>query len=387
MRRTGGRLGRVAGWVWLGTLCGLLLAHPACDSVPEGSDNGSAVRAVPIYTAPAITMDAARESAPIPTPILVRTLQEATGTPLAASPADLAGTPTVVATVARTESIGAIYTATPSLTSSPEPIQSDARHSFVRAANPSPANTPAAEAAGAVAATAVPTITPIETATPSATRAGAGTQSTASAPTQTQTATRTSTSVPLARVSATHTPTTTSTPALALTPTASNAATPIPVPTQSPPATAIPTSTHTPVPEDCRIKGNINMETGERVYHTPDSPWYGRTEIDTDAGERWFCSEREAMDAGWRAPKSAQVMSTAREAPQSAAGDCEAVVNINTAGAEELETLPGIGEVLAQRIVEHRRLNGPFSSVDELEEVERIGPVTVERIRDCISLE
>ena len=129
------------------------------------------------------------------------------------------------------------------------------------------------------------------------------------------------------------------------------------------------------------------METGERVYHTTDSPWYGRTEIDTGAGERWFCTEREALDAGWRAPNRAQGMPTATEAPQSASGDCEAVVNINTSGAEELEMLPGIGEVLAQRIVEYRRVNGPFSSVDELAEVERIGPATVERIKDCVSLE
>ena len=129
------------------------------------------------------------------------------------------------------------------------------------------------------------------------------------------------------------------------------------------------------------------METGERVYHTPDSPWYGRTEIDTDSGERWFCTEREAVEAGWRAPANGQGLSTATEAPQRGSGDCEAVVNINTAGAEELERLPGIGEVLAQRIVEFRRLNGPFSSVDELKEVERIGPATVERIRECVTLE
>ena len=62
------------------------------------------------------------------------------------------------------------------------------------------------------------------------------------------------------------------------------------------------------------------------------------------------------------------------------------MVNINTAGAEELELLPGIGKVLAQRIVEFRRMNGPFSSVDELDEVERIGPATVERIMECVTL-
>lgn len=51
---------------------------------------------------------------------------------------------------------------------------------------------------------------------------------------------------------------------------------------------------------DCPIKGNITAK-GEKVYHTPDSPWYDRTSIDTSKGERWFCSEQEAKAAGWRA--------------------------------------------------------------------------------------
>ena len=55
-------------------------------------------------------------------------------------------------------------------------------------------------------------------------------------------------------------------------------------------------------PERCPIKGNINRD-GERIYHTPwGSEWYGRTKISLDQGERWFCSERQALDAGWRAP-------------------------------------------------------------------------------------
>lgn len=100
-----------------------------------------------------------------------------------------------------------------------------------------------------------------------------------------------------------------------------------------------------------------------------------------------FCTEREALEAGWRAPKSAQSNPTATAEPANGGAGCDLAVNINMAGTEELETLPGIGEVLAQRIVEFRRLNGPFSSVDELDEVERIGPVTVERIRKCVVLE
>lgn len=49
----------------------------------------------------------------------------------------------------------------------------------------------------------------------------------------------------------------------------------------------------------CPIKGNINRD-GERIYHTPWSPWYNRVSIDEEAGERWFCDEAEAQSAGWR---------------------------------------------------------------------------------------
>lgn len=51
----------------------------------------------------------------------------------------------------------------------------------------------------------------------------------------------------------------------------------------------------------CRIKGNIG-DSG-RIYHVPGSPAYERTKIDEAKGERWFCSEQEARDAGWRAPR------------------------------------------------------------------------------------
>lgn len=49
----------------------------------------------------------------------------------------------------------------------------------------------------------------------------------------------------------------------------------------------------------CRIKGNIS--NNGKIYHTPESPWYGRTKINTSKGERWFCSVEEAEAEGWRA--------------------------------------------------------------------------------------
>ena len=48
------------------------------------------------------------------------------------------------------------------------------------------------------------------------------------------------------------------------------------------------------------IKGNVSFNSGERIYHVPGQEYYGETVINPDYGERWFCSEEEAMDAGWR---------------------------------------------------------------------------------------
>jgi competence protein ComEA len=63
-----------------------------------------------------------------------------------------------------------------------------------------------------------------------------------------------------------------------------------------------------------------------------------------------------------------------------------ALVNINTASATELEALDGIGEVIAAAIVDYRTQNGPFTSVDQLEDVSGIGPSTMEGIRDSVTV-
>ena len=62
-------------------------------------------------------------------------------------------------------------------------------------------------------------------------------------------------------------------------------------------------------------------------------------------------------------------------------------VNINTAGAEELDGLPGIGPVLAQRIVDEREANGPYTGAEDLTRVEGIGQAIVESIQDHIITE
>ena len=49
----------------------------------------------------------------------------------------------------------------------------------------------------------------------------------------------------------------------------------------------------------CDIKGNISM-SGEKIYHTLGQDYYDATVIDESYGERWFCTEDEAVAAGWR---------------------------------------------------------------------------------------
>jgi competence protein ComEA len=62
------------------------------------------------------------------------------------------------------------------------------------------------------------------------------------------------------------------------------------------------------------------------------------------------------------------------------------LVNVNSAIATELEELPGIGEVIAQRIIDYRTENGPFATVDELLDVSGIGDAILESIRELVTV-
>lgn len=53
----------------------------------------------------------------------------------------------------------------------------------------------------------------------------------------------------------------------------------------------------------CDIKGNVSFETGEKIYHVPGGEFYAATKINPDYGERWFCTEEEAIANGWRKSK------------------------------------------------------------------------------------
>lgn len=68
------------------------------------------------------------------------------------------------------------------------------------------------------------------------------------------------------------------------------------------------------------------------------------------------------------------------------AGNALAAVNINTATKEELDALPGIGPAKAQAIVDHRKQNGPFRTIDDLKNVKGIGAKRLEKMRADITV-
>ena len=72
-------------------------------------------------------------------------------------------------------------------------------------------------------------------------------------------------------------------------------------------------------------------------------------------------------------------------APDAAAAGLGAKVSLGAATADELDELPGVGPVTAQKILDYRAEHGPFRSVDELDAVPGIGPTRVEQLRDLVT--
>lgn len=64
-----------------------------------------------------------------------------------------------------------------------------------------------------------------------------------------------------------------------------------------------------------------------------------------------------------------------------------APINVNSADPELLDELPGVGPSRAEAIIEEREANGDFESADDLTRVSGIGPATVDRMRDQVSVE
>ena len=80
------------------------------------------------------------------------------------------------------------------------------------------------------------------------------------------------------------------------------------------------------------------------------------------------------------------VPSQSRGGDDDAAGAPPALLNLNQATTDQLDDLPGVGPVMAERIVDYRDKNGGFDTVDQLDEVPGIGPATFEKLAKLVTV-
>ena len=92
-----------------------------------------------------------------------------------------------------------------------------------------------------------------------------------------------------------------------------------------------------------------------------------------------------AQDRQERIPGA--VIETEVEGPREEIAPDFPPVDLNTATAEELDTLPGIGESLARRIIAYREANGPFGSIEEIMEVSGIGEAKFAELEDRVTVD
>ena len=96
-----------------------------------------------------------------------------------------------------------------------------------------------------------------------------------------------------------------------------------------------------------------------------------------------FVFDITAGEAVWNYP----VYAVDLDVNETTAGDVASLVNINTADAATLDTLPGIGETLAKRIIEYRTTIAPFQSIEDLERVSGIGPSTFADLSKFVTID
>ena len=103
-------------------------------------------------------------------------------------------------------------------------------------------------------------------------------------------------------------------------------------------------------------------------------------------------AQREAVNLAAPLADGEQVVVAARGSPgaaavgggAAAAGGQAAPISLSTATAEQLDTLPGVGPVTAQKIVAYRAEHGPFTSVAQLDAIPGIGPARLDELRGLV---
>jgi len=129
--------------------------------------------------------------------------------------------------------------------------------------------------------------------------------------------------------------------------------------------------------------GLYNLEEGARVYDAVQLavPLAGADLAQINLAAPLMDGKQVYVPAKGEKPSSSAAPSYRLGAKSSS------LINVNTAGREELERLPGIGPALAGRIIEHREKNGPFKQAEDLTRVSGIGPALLEKVRNMITVD
>jgi competence protein ComEA len=137
-----------------------------------------------------------------------------------------------------------------------------------------------------------------------------------------------------------------------------------------------------------RRPGVYQLAEGQRVIDAIDAAGGPRKHADLGAlNLAALLTDAQQVVVPRLGPVGSQPVGASSGVPAtSASPGVPALVNLNTASPEELETLPGIGEVLAGAIVAYRDEHGPFTSVDQLIDVSGIGEVTLEEVRELVTV-
>jgi len=160
----------------------------------------------------------------------------------------------------------------------------------------------------------------------------------------------------------------------------------------NPPPTPAPISVHVAgavarpgvyeLPVDSRVQDAVEAAGGLSPDADPQAVNLAAILLD---GDRGLMPSKTADQTVSRGQPTSPVISRSNPAPSIL--ELDPLININTASQVELETLPGIGPKTAQKIIAYREANGPFESIEDIQDVSGIGPKTFEDIEELITVD
>jgi competence protein ComEA len=135
-----------------------------------------------------------------------------------------------------------------------------------------------------------------------------------------------------------------------------------------------------------RRPGLYRLPDGSRIYDAIEAAGGGTKDADLDAVN--LAAKVKDGDKVLVPTKAQQAgpNGTGAGPPGSGSGTQGGLVNINSATVEQLDSLPGIGPAIAQRIIDYRTEHGGFRSIDELMDVPGIGPAKFAELKDRITV-